>query len=67
MAQSSELGMSSEQLIESGVEQCGVDGMGVIEQEQMLAVLLEREIEVRIDDELIALLGIEIGDGVVAG
>ena len=59
--------MSNEQLIESGVEQGGVDGMGVVEQEQMVAVLLKGEIEVRIDDELIALLGIEIGDGVVAG
>ena len=67
MAQSSELGMSSEQLIESGVEQGGVDGMGVIEQEQMLADLLEGEIEVGADGELIALLGIKIGDGVVAG
>ena len=59
--------MSSEQLIESGVEQSGVDGMGVIEQEQMITVLLKGESEVRIDDELIALFGFEIGDGVVAG
>ena len=52
--------MSNEQLLESGVEQGGVNGMGVIEQEQMLAVLVEGESEVLIDDELIALLGIEI-------
>ena len=59
--------MSNEQLIESGVEQGGVDGMAVVEQEQMLAVLLKGEIEVGGDGELITLLGIEIGDGVVAG
>ena len=59
--------MSNEQLIESGVEQGGVDGMGVVEQEQMVAVLLKGEIEVGGDGELITLLGIEIGDGVVAG
>ena len=58
--------MSNEQLIESGVEQGGVDGMAVIEQEQMLAVLLKGEIEVGGDGELITLLGIEVGDGVVA-
>ena len=59
--------MSNEQLIESGVEQGGVDGMAVVEQEQMLAVLLKGEIEVGGDGELITLLGIEIGDAVVAG
>ena len=58
--------MSDEQLIESGVEQGGVDRMGVVEQEQMLAVLLKGEIEVGGDGELITLLGIEVGDGVVA-
>ena len=59
--------MSDEQLIESGVEQGGVDGMAVVEQEQMLAVLLKGEIEVGGDGELIALIVFEIGDGVVAG
>ena len=52
--------MSDEQLIESGVEQGGVDGLAVVEQEQMLAVLLKGEIEVGGDGELIALLGVEI-------
>ena len=59
--------MSNEQLIEAGVAQDGVDGMAVVEQEQMFAVLLKGEIEVGGDGELITLLGIEIGDAVVAG
>ena len=33
----------------------------------MIALLLDGEIEVRVDGELIALLVFEIGDGVVSG
>ena len=45
----------------------GVDGIGVVELEQMIAVLLDAKIVVRVDGELVALLVFETGGGVVLG
>lgn len=56
--------MSSVQLIDCGVEHRVLNGMGVIQQDFMDAVLLDGKIEFDRDIELIPLLGIEVGNGV---
>ena len=53
--------ISSEQLIE-----CGVDGIGVIDQDQMVAVPSDGEIEAWSDLDMNAFTRIEVGDGVFA-
>ena len=59
--------MSVMELIEAGVDQGGVHAVVVIKQVQMLALLLDGEIDVGVDVDPIALVGVEVGDDVFAG
>ena len=52
------------QLIDCGVEHRVLNGVGVVQQDLMDAVLLDGKIDFDRDIELIPLLGIEVGKGV---
>ena len=69
VAPSSQLGLRVRELIEcgveqEGVEQSGVDGIGLIEKQSMVAVLLDGELEVGVDVDLFTLPGFVVGDPV---